>query len=200
MNAYRNLRLWGITAMGLTLLPALMFSGPASGQSFEHPILGGNGGGFFKVICPANTFWVGLEGNVGLVIDQMRLLCAPFTLLQGNGRKNWKVDANRVFNEGEIMGQSAGGGPERPICADSRFVQVVRFNTEFFQGKHLVAFVKMGCTHPFKIDESLNFGNNFPIGEVRQDCPDGMWAIGLQGRRGSFVDAIGLVCAVMPVV
>ncbi len=185
----------------LTSIAGLVLSEPASAQQFEHPIRGGNGGGFFKITCPPNTFWVGLQGQAGAVIDHMRLLCAPFTTIPGGPRKNWRIDRSKIFNQGEVIGESPGGGSLNLVCTGSRFVRLIEFNTEFFEDKHLVAFVRMTCDHgTLSGEDVLPFGFNFPVGvgPAVQGCPDGMWAIGLRGRRGSFVDAIGLVCAPMP--
>jgi hypothetical protein len=185
----------------LAAIAALVISGPASGQGFEGSIQGGQGGSFFRVFCPPGQFWVGLQGAAGGVIDNMQLLCERFQTVDSiPPRKNWRV-APPVRNEGPVIGASGGGSLLRLECTRDRFVRGITFNTEFFLGKHLMAFVRMTCDHgTFSGFDELNFGFNFPVGTGPQVqfCPDGQWAIGLKGRQGDFVDAVALLCAPMP--
>jgi hypothetical protein len=134
----------------------------------------------------------GIEGNAGTVVDHMRILCAPVTPLSNGG-----FTVGQIFNQGEIIGESPGGAFDQAICTKSRLVKEIRFNTEFFKDIHLVAFVKVVCTKAGSVQLDT-FGFNLPAGEVRQECPGNTFAVGLRGRRGSFVDAIGLVCRSMP--
>ena len=177
---------------------ALVFSGPA--QSFEHPIIGGPGGGFFRIYCPPGEFWVGLDGRAGDILDNIRLRCAGFhTEPSTPPRKNWTITTPK-HNFGERMGDSDGGSPLRQDCTNNNFVRKIEFNTEFFDGAHLMAFITMTCDHGTVagVDE-LPYGFNFPhgTGPQRQVCPEGMWATGLIGRRGFRVDAIGLAFLIL---
>ena len=175
----------------------ITFSGMAWADFFEMPIQGGNGGGLFRVFCPANTFVVGLQGKSGAIVDHMRLVCAPFTLT-ANG-KNFDALHSRQFNQGEVIGESNGGGDDEAICTNGGFVKTIKFNTLFFEEKHLIEHVRITCTDAGAVSGTRLFGQ-FETGgsPATQTCPGGTWLVGLRGRRGSFVDAIGGMCAVMP--
>jgi hypothetical protein len=175
--------------------------GPASAQPpglKEFPIQGGNGGSFFKLMCPPGTFIAGIEGNNGAVIDHMRLLCAGFKILSTT-LPPFHFSVGVAKNQGEIIGNSAGGGHQVTQCGNDRLVGSISFNTEFFEDKHLIAFVVMNCEgSPGTKPEEIRFGTNFPGGSVvHQACDVGHFAVGLRGRHGSFVDAIGLICSRM---
>jgi hypothetical protein len=183
--------------LALAAIAALVFIGPA--QGFEFPPQGGNGGGDFRVFCPPGQFWVGLQGSAGDIIDNMKLLCTGFRLEPAAPqRKNWTVvpPVQTIFDQ---IGESPGGAPILVRCHDNNLVRGIGFNTAFSDGHDTIAFVTMTCDHgTLPGEDVLNFGFNFPVGTVRQFCPERMWATGLTGRRGSRVDAIGLICAEMP--
>jgi hypothetical protein len=187
------------TAFDVALLAAVgavVFSGSAWSQ-LELPIQGGNGGGIFRVTCPVNTFMIGIEGNAGRIVDHMRLVCAPFTKTE-NG-KNFKADQTKLFNQGEIIGESQGGAFNQAICRNGGFVKTIKFNTAFFEDKHLLEHVRITCKDAGAAESTHRFGFFESGGQpATQTCPPNMWLVGLRGRRGSFVDAIGAVCAVMP--
>lgn len=195
MNLHRSF------ATSLFAAIAILFiGGSASAQHFEFGVQGGKGGGGYRVVCPPHTFMVGLRGRAGVVIDTVQLLCAGFQELPPPPfRKDWKRDPN-AFPVGNFIGTSPGGGGLERVCTGDRFVRGIVFNTAFFQNKHLVAFIQMTCDHGrFAGFDELNFGFNFPRGSIqRQFCPGGMWAVGLKGRFGDFVDATALLCAKMP--
>ena len=138
-----------------------------------------------------------LEGNTGAIIDHMRVLCAPF--LPAQGGPNFKADQSRIINQGEIIGESGGGGSQSSICRNGGFVKTIKFNTAFFEEKHLLEHVRLTCKDAGAA-ESTHLFSRFESGgqPATQTCPPNMWLVGLRGRRGSFVDAIGAVCAVMP--
>jgi hypothetical protein len=197
-RAPRKRETWGLSV--LAAIAALAISGPASG-GFEGEIQGGKGGGFFKVICPPGQFWVGAVGRAGVVIDNMKLLCEQFRTVKSiPPRKNWKV-VPPVRNERPRIGGSGGGTALTRQCTNDRFVRLITFNTEFFEGHHLIAFIRMTCEHgTFSGFDELTFGFNTPVGTGPQvqACPQGEYAIGLKGRQGDFIDAIALICAPMP--
>jgi hypothetical protein len=127
----------------------------------------------------------------------MQLRCAPFRV--SGDPTDWTVDPNSIFNQGQIMGESQGGAVSKRSCGDSRFVKRIRFNTDFFEDKHLIQFVHLFCEHPRNGKQDFIFGFNPVGGDIAdQTCDTRDWVIGFRGRRGSFVDAIGLVCARMP--
>lgn len=186
----------GLLTAGLT---ALTFSGPAFGTEF--PIAGGKGGGFFRVFCPPGNFMVGLQGRAGDVIDHMHVICAGVTPRRAiPPRRDWTRDPN-VFPVGNFIGTSNGGADDNQVCGGFNLVKGIRFNTRFFDGLHLVAWVNMTCNHArFAGAQDLTFGSGLPPGSspATQVCPAREWAIGLKGRFGDRVDAIGLLCAPMP--
>jgi hypothetical protein len=165
---------------------------------------GGPGGSFFRSSCPAGAFMVGLKGRHGDVIDNMHVFCAFVSPIPAiPPRKNWTRDPNNAtgaFQVGNFIGLSGGGGPDEQLCNPPHLVKTIRFNTRFFDGLHLVAWVNMDCTHDRFVSHDVTFAFDVPPGSspITQSCPRGMWAVGLKGRFGDRVDAIGLLCAPMP--
>jgi hypothetical protein len=150
--------------------------------------IGGNGGGPFGPIeCPRGTAIVGLAGNAGAVIDHMRLIC---------GTANRPEDD---FVDNRMIGSSLGGGPIQTKCPAFQAVKSIQVDVTDFDGNFVISTINLTCMA--RLDGG--FGPTLPFGNFQgqdagnQGCanPEG-FAVGLAGRFGDFIDAVGISACV----
>lgn len=162
----------------------LALTGQSSADAIKTPILGGPGGGKFKDMCSANMYLVGFKYWSGSALDSVRPLCRRTT---DNG--NWKGNDWR----GDRWGGN-GGTPEYIYCADDQYVTSLHVR---WDGSGIVHSFDLNCHSFDRIDKSK--ARTFTSGGVPTDdagtsCPIGEFAVGIRGRSGSLVDALGLFC------
>jgi hypothetical protein len=196
MTGRSDCRLPSSLFAAIALLGLLLGEIPAGaeGNPFQLPIQGGKGGGSFEVLCPPGFFMFGFTGKSGVVIDHLRIRCANVEIRDRPPPTHWILFDQ--FTDGALVGDSTGGSFAEDGCSRDGLMDEIRFTTTFeFKRTHLIAYIRGSCHHPLQGRKPFHFGHHRPIaGEVVQRCPDGMHAIGLRGRRGLFIDAIGLVC------
>jgi hypothetical protein len=164
----------------------------------DHPIEGGKGGNDFTVICPPNSFLLGLSGNTGGIIEKMQLICAPFTpATPAASRTNFSV--GQRFDQGAWIGAGTGGSSARSTCTTGTgFVKEIRFNTAVFNDARAIEHIRLECGDLQDHASTHLFGKNETQGGHRQRCQGNEFLVGFRGRVGLYVDAIGAVCAGMP--
>lgn len=177
------------------------FCGPAWSQNPNDypttgPVQGGSGGSDFIVICPPNTYWMGITGNAGNTIEKMQLWCAPFHT--NDAKTDFVNDYKKKFNQGAWIGVGGGGSPDAAEC-DSGFIKSIQFNTEVYTEHEIVDQVQMHCqdlrgeTYP-----DVTFGHKVSTRLMATCTGSADFMVGLKGRMGNYVDAIAGVCAPMP--
>ncbi len=163
------------------------------------PPIGGGGGYPFKARCPQGQFLTGFDLRTGDFVDAIRPLC---------------VTANGPAEPGPIepypsMFGGTGGGPRQLVC--SRDTPIVTAMYVYSEGKqivsvnsiHLFCGVAATTQTPSKSPaagfdlpkQDVPFLSSF--GEVREDtqfCTGGLVAVGINGRSGKWLDAVGLIC------
>jgi hypothetical protein len=159
----------------------------------EFPPWGGPGGSPFHEVCPAGQFVVGAHWQSGDWLDQISITCAP-------------VDATGLTGpqwHGSTFGGNGGSADEKscPPASVIRSGMIGRHPTE-----HYARFIDVACFRTTATGTSVsNFrlGSNLPafpgesvFGDILNGCPSGEAVIGIQGRSGSYVDSIGLICGV----
>jgi hypothetical protein len=148
---------------------------------------GARGNASFDDRCPVGQYIVGLHVRSGAWMDQLGVICAA------------------VSSTGAVSGNHSlpahggnGGGPSERTCGSNQVVSAMRFRMT--RADRQVKEITMDCrattgsgTGAFTIGASANDGN---IGSFRrQNCPAGDAATGIQGRYGTHVNAIGLICS-----
>ncbi|MCP5265175.1 MAG: hypothetical protein H6934_03655 [Burkholderiaceae bacterium] len=189
---------------GLTVLAAfLSMATPA--RAVELGIEGGSGGALFRSMC-TGAYVVGISLRSGGWVDAIGLKCGTFVASEGRfKRPPW----NTPYHGG------SGGSPQVGICPGERYVSAIRvdFTREGTKPKFL-DFVEMTCS-PISVGDPvklcLHTGHGcwsrhptqnpavFIESRRTRPCPPGQAAIGIHGRAGKFVDAIGLICGPRPV-
>jgi hypothetical protein len=162
------------------------------GQAWSA-VNGGPGGQPFRVICPPGTFVKGLTGKAGNIIENMQLLCAGFDKAGNN------FVTKPPFPQGSIIGAGQGGNDVKQECGPPIFVKEIRYNTRVFNDFTLIESIRLEC-RDLELGTSTHlFGNvETSQGQFIERCPGREFLVGLEGRVGLFVDAVGPVCAVMP--
>jgi len=158
----------------------------------------GAGGQPFSVTCPPGTFVTGITGRAGNIIENMQLECAGFDKTENNTNFQTKPP----FPQGSIMGAGQGGSDIKPgdaRCGGGTFVKEIRFNTRVFNDLPLIESIRLECRDLQGGSSTHLFGNaETTQGQFIEKCPGKDFVVGLAGRVGLFVDAVGPVCAVMP--
>jgi hypothetical protein len=191
-----------ILALALSLFTGLMAT---PGQATDLPVEGGPGGGYFRSDCVGTGGYVaGVYLRTGLWVDAIGLKCASFNAAQGKfDRPAW----NMPYHGGN------GGGPQEGLCPDNSYVSAIMFNLNSLKTLFL-DFVELTCTpiaggSETKVCLKTDSGCYPSVGYFMegktvyspvQACPPGEAAVGIHGRSGAYVDALGLVCGPRPVV
>ena len=188
-------------AAAATLL-AMLWVGSASAEAYL-PIIGGNGGGQFVGRCPAGQLLAGFELRVGDDVDAIRPLCV--TPIQPG-----EVSAAKAVNQGWYGG--SGGGVQQLLCPSrtpvvigvdvaAEGVTMVVNNIHLFCGQVVAA--QMADAYPSAILDAPNYnGTRGFLGKFSgatsgsQRCPGDQIAVGVHGRYGVWLDAMGLICDV----
>jgi hypothetical protein len=179
---------------------------PAPTQAIDLPVEGGPGGGPFRIKCDGG-FVAGFEGRTGAFIDHMRILCSPW---DGNARKLLSPTALPI-----TLGKSGGGGAAKSACPTGWALFEINFqNTwrdEAIINTGFVHHINFKCAPPTGPETIWRlYGTDKPVakpsgflGEMllitsNSVCPPGQFAVGMHGRAGGYVDALGLICEPMP--
>ena len=153
--------------------------------------LGGPGGGKFVGRCPKDQNLAGFDVKSGQTIDSIRPLCLVAFGPTEVGVINRLPDA---FGGG-------GGGEERIVCPKS--APIVTGWIVASNGEHTITvdYFQLLCgvaaanqTMPEVEGPLVNapgFANQV---DTTQRCPAGLVAVGITGRAGEWVDAVGLIC------
>jgi len=177
----------------------------------QIPAFGGKGGGPFRSTCSGDVA-VGIYVRAGAWIDAIGLKCASFDAASGRFRRPaW----NKAFDGGY------GGSPQTALCPGESYVSGLKlgFTREVSEPKY-IDYVEVACTpvgggevhriclqsgegcwdsHPSPPGFQIPSAPFLPGPDV-QTCPPGEAAVGLHGRSGTYLDAVGLLCGPKPAI
>lgn len=169
---------------------AACLAAPEAEAAKDFAPIGANGDAGFHDICPMGQYLVGLRVRSGSWVDQMSITCAPVMT-------NGSTAEAKSFYHGPARGGN-GGSPSEKGCAADHIVDGI--------GLHMTAgnrqvreFVLYCDSTTGNRRHSVSVGNTagtFP--SITQKCPGGEAAIGIQGRFGKHVNAVGLICRSNP--
>jgi hypothetical protein len=172
----------------------------------DVPIQGGPGGGPVRLQCPPNYFMLGVAMRAGAWVDAIRANCVRF-------------DANRRRFIGPPQFTRFAGGPGGGFtqngCSEDRYVAGIKigFTRDSNRPKYL-DYIELECAvvsgYGGETKVCLHTGNGcwdrhpspgpyngFGLSFTLR-CPANQAAVGLSGRSGAYVDALGLVCGPKP--
>lgn len=188
------------------------------------PTIGGTGGAQFIAPCPGGQNLAGFELRAGDDIDAIHPVCVsaydtravdPPLLTEGSGLVQHYRSANReVLGEpySELLGDwstlpegwhgGIGGGRASVICPGARPIVVgidvaaEGVNTVTVNNIHLFC-AEAVAPRPLEANPSAIFDApqaSRIVSSASQRCPEGQIAVGVHGRSGEWLDAIGLIC------
>ena len=164
-------------------------------------VFGGAGGGRFEAHCPAGQVLTGFDLRAGDDVDAIRPLCA----VARGPRDVGPASAESTWYGGN------GGGPARVECnqyspvINGVYLAAEGQDTVIINNIHLFCGEATNTEPPRdaatavfdapKIDGKRGIFQVFSIADSRtQRCPPGKVAVGVHGRSGIWLDAIGLIC------
>ncbi len=192
----------------LIIVPAAMLLFLLSAQaqsSVVLPPIGGGGGGQYVARCPQGQHLAGFELRTGGWVDAIRPLCVT---AYGPNEVGPPVPGGIWFG-------GNGGGPGQLVCPSdtpivigmfvwAEGVQIITVNsihlwcgvaatTQNRSELPNAAFDATKASH-----ESDLLFNTDTLKHIRetQNCPAGLVAVGINGRSGDWLDAVGLMCGV----
>ena len=182
---------------------------PTSGLATDVPVYGGPGGNSFQAECPKGSYLVGLAGRTGSWVDRIAPVCAPWL------RGSQTFGAPSI---GQSFGMSTDGQEHQTTCwhsgpnnsaVQSWHIETLKSDNRFVQYIG-VACISLKPSPVLTSAPFFEFGSR-PVGEERlspgpyisnraysQSCPASEIAVGIHGRAGLFVDALGLICGPLP--
>jgi cysteine-rich secretory family protein len=203
---------WERTAMGhilrkllcwprlsrLAILVAIACS-PGMGRASYIGPQGGPGGGTFPPLqCPGGMYMLGVALHSGTLVDAIRANCLAY---------DPSIDQFVRPPQFTAFTGGPGGSLQQNGCPPERYVSAIKvgFTRNGSQPQYL-DYVELSCTvlsgYGGDVKVCLHTGQgcwDSPGLSFTVPCPTGEAAVGLIGRSGVYVDAIGLVCAPKPV-
>ena len=186
---------------------------PGAAVSYLPP-MGGPGGGQYQAQCGPTENLTGFELRVGEFIDAIRPVCVVTYGATSMG--NQRV-ASDWFGGGQRTGLNTvtagvGGHPIQLLCPKSTPI-LIGIDAGLKQGGYsataitdiytVLASIHLFCGQAIPVQKMPDLPNaifDAPAtsdtipGLEHQGCPAGQVAVGVHGRAGNFLDAVGLIC------
>ncbi|MEO6280426.1 hypothetical protein [Roseateles sp.] len=176
---------------------------PVSAQEAFTPAIGGGGGQQFIARCPANTFVTGVEARTGAYVNYIAPLCDGRAIQGGGGsgdRRSASCPAGSVVRSMAVTSLRSSNHLLKALILDcaARGSQVRTASVPLDTPGAFtsptgtagnIALLVAGPVGAIRMAENLN--KNYPRGTLSCGAKD---IIGLQGRSGAAVDALGLIC------
>ena len=181
---------------------AMLFFVPSSQAQIDArlPPIGGGGGGEFVARCPQGQFLTGFELRTGDDVDAIRVICATAF---------GPADVGPPVPGGISFGGTGGGDPKPLVCPPN--APIVTGMYVFAWGEKTVTVSNIGLfcglaattqttseSPTVEVYGAVTKFTSKPVQKVSgtQRCPTSLVAVGISGRYGIWVDAVGLICGV----
>lgn len=183
---------WTIMRLAVLVLCLAMSGGTAHAQVGDSIVLGGPGGGNFRDQCPDGYVLIGINPNQGDDLDSVGPVCAR------------EADGHIVA---DVIGLHTWGKPHDddfryPVrCPADMAVQEIVVRTSHVNLVHGFSFICRNiATHQTGASDRSDWWDHNTSATAREEqagCGSGAIAIGVIGRYGVNVDALGLICRVL---
>lgn len=179
MRVFRNAALAPVAALFLfSLQPA---------RAADSPALGGPDGEPFRAECPAGQFLTGLEVKAGRLIEAITPQCAPF---DGKSRLETPTALSAIGGDSRAKSRKAN-------CAPNTYASGLKIaRTDNLK----VSAIELTC----RDIATAGVAETTCVTQIGKcvgrptDCADAEAAIGVHGRAGKTIDALGLICGPRP--
>ena len=187
----------------IALALSLLTSAPAASQELVRlNIFGGYGGNNFEYICGPGRVLAGVRGYTGVWIDNVQAVCVKVEESQRNvGQPEGPVfGGNRpLTNSSTCAIGTVATGLELDMNKDKRLLGYIAPRCAVLvAGSFVQKPMPMRGTGLLASEPSGTTGSELFIKPAGQDCPAGTVGVGIRGRAGLFLDALGLVCGPKP--
>lgn len=196
---------------GLLLL-CLIFGAADDLRAAEEflPTMGGPGGGQFIAPCPAGQNLHGFELRAGDDVDAIRPVCVTSTGANEISAPVLTTDSGLVPGAGSLGGVfpqvapgwygGPGGGIQRVLCPAATplvfKMEVISDSRDpIVSSIHLycgAAIARVPTNNPSAIFDTAGIAEF--MNRESQSCPSSSVAVGVHGRSGIYLDALGLIC------
>ncbi len=181
----------------LILAVALVLAGAASpAAARDTGLTGGPGGGAFRDQCGPGQFLTGVSVNSGSWLDAVTPFCARFNAQTGLlGAPGFPMNRH---------GGKGGGASGPTTCNNQQYVTGMMFgyiqDSKTGRPKY-IASIQLDCA-PIRAGDGkgrpkIGAGGTQAHGGFT--CGDNQAVIGMVGRSGAYVDALGMICGPRPV-
>jgi PAN domain len=167
----------------------------SSAEARDTFLTGGEGGGNFRDQCGSGQFLTGVSVRFGSLLDAVVPFCATFNAQTGQlGAPGFPMERH---------GGSGGGAAGPTTCNNGQYVSGMMFGyTKDAGGRpKYIASIRLDCAPIRAGGDSgkprIGAGGTLAQGGVT--CGDNQAVIGMIGRSGGYVDALGLICGPRPV-
>jgi hypothetical protein len=173
--------------------------------------LGGGGGKPFPpVLCPAGQVVIGLVGKAGAVLNTIQLLCGKANGADGDTPYGLITSFDTNPDPKDPTSEAfRGGGPAAAPCSSLMAAKSIEVSMKKWRESYVVSQIKLTCVYPDGGGSDIKvFGHDDGIGRVPAtfnfpaprggsdvlSCPEHQLMNGLQGRHGTWIDAVGISC------
>ena len=174
------------SACGLLAISLTIAALPSQAEEYFTKAVGGKGGGPFVLHCPAGTLLTGLSSRQGAYINYIAPICNGEER-NGSGTPGNKLDA--ACPAGTYIGNMS----VLSLRSRNRLLKAVAVHCNRITDNYETEVIALKS--PGEYTDYFKFNNNsspYPITAI--SCGAGR-SVGIQGRSGAAVDALGLICA-----
>lgn len=175
---------------------ALVLAGAFSpADASDTHLTGGPGGGNFRDQCGPGQYLTGVSVSFGSLLDAVVPFCATFNAKTGLlGAPGFPMNRH---------GGSGGGAAGPTTCNNGQYVSGMMFGyTQDASGSaKYVTSIQLDCA-PIRAgggSGSPRIGAGGRVAHGGVSCGNDQAVIGMIGRSGAYVDALGLICGPRPV-
>lgn len=183
------IRRWLLTFCTLLAIGSAL-PGAAFGANLLSKVIGGPGGAVFADYCRLNDLMIGFNYTAGKALNTFAAVCQS----QKNG----------VLTGTAYGGRTWGAAAENGVEGDVRCPggQAVRGLSVFLDNNQDIHHLRTTCGpllpntgQSVYLPATRTVGGQAVPTSSSAGCPSGSIAVGVQGRYGALIDAIGLICS-----
>lgn len=180
--------------LGSAILIVSVFA--ASAQVINAPVVGGPGGGAFDDPCrPDGSVLVGYNVTSGKAMNQFAAVCQT----QNNGVLRGAVYGLRTWGKADNNGADhIVVAPRCPLGMAIRAMQIWVNKFKEIDSVEATCFELLPNTAGTASLQRTRTNGGQASSNAESGCPPGTIAVGITGRSGALVDALGLKCSSFP--
>ncbi|AHG88744.1 hypothetical protein J421_1207 [Gemmatirosa kalamazoonensis] len=188
MRSLVALSLGAAVVAGGALLAPTPLAARALSFAENLPLIGTGGGHSFTRNCPAGSVLTGVRWRTGAVVDGIGIQCST---VRSDGTLGPRTDVGSMAggNGGTAGRDDCHGGV---VAGQNGATAGVSLGSLFFR---CFQWSPAARAYTGAVNYTINVRIGLLISASESQCHDGdKPAVGLYGRHGSFIDAVGVIC------